>query len=105
MQDMKIGFRVVCLPHLSTEEATKQRGELLARQQEAEIPIAELNLSSSTAAALKEAGVNRVTDLMGFSYEDLIGIPGISFRQADDIIEALEKFGITMPQTRVEGED
>jgi DNA-directed RNA polymerase subunit alpha len=86
---MKVGFRVVCLPHLTTEEATQQRGELLASEQEAEIPITELNVLSSTAAALKEAGVNTVTDLMGFSYEDLIGIPGIASRQADDIIEAL----------------
>jgi DNA uptake protein ComE-like DNA-binding protein len=42
---------------------------------------------------------------MGFSYEDLIGTPGIGTRQADAIIEALEKMGITNPQSRVEGED
>jgi DNA-directed RNA polymerase subunit alpha len=101
MQDMKIGFRVVCLPHLSTEEATQQRGELLVSEQEAEIPIAELTLSSGTAAALKEAGVNTVTDLMGFSYEDLIKTRGIGSLQADDIIEALESAGITLPQSRV----
>jgi formylglycine-generating enzyme required for sulfatase activity len=101
MQDMKIGFRVVCLPHLATEEATQQRGELLVSEQEAEIPIAELTLSSGTAAALKEAGVNTVTDLMGFSYEDLIKTRGIGSLQADDIIEALENAGITLPQSRV----
>jgi formylglycine-generating enzyme required for sulfatase activity len=105
LQDRKVGFRMVCLPHLPTEEATQQTGELLATEQEAEIPIAELNVSSSTAAALKAAGVNTVSDLMGFSYEDLIGTPGIGTRQADAIIEALEKMGITNPQSRVEGED
>jgi formylglycine-generating enzyme required for sulfatase activity len=105
LQDMKVGFRVVCLPHLPTEEATQQTGELLASEQEAEISIAELKVSLGTAAALKEAGVNTVSDLMGFSYEDLIGIPGIGSRQADAIIEALEKMGITNPQSRVEGED
>jgi formylglycine-generating enzyme required for sulfatase activity len=105
LQDMKVGFRVVCLPHLPTEQATQQTGELLASEQDAEISIAELNVSSGIEAALKGAGVNAVSDLMGFSYEDLIGIPGIGSRQADDIIEALEKIGITNPQSRVEGED
>jgi hypothetical protein len=100
LQDMKVGFRVVCLPHLPTEEATQQTGDFFEIEREAEIPIAELNVSSGIAAALKEAGVNALSDLMGFSYEDLIGIPGIGSRQADAILEALENAGITLPQSR-----
>jgi hypothetical protein len=38
---------------------------------------------------------------MDFSYEDLIKTPGIGSLQADDIIEALENAGITLPQSRV----
>jgi formylglycine-generating enzyme required for sulfatase activity len=105
LQDMKVGFRVVCLPYLSTEEVTQQTGDWFESKREPWIPIAELNVSSGTAAALKGAGVNALSDLMGFSYEDLIGIPGIGSRRADDIIEALENAGFSLPQARVEGED
>jgi formylglycine-generating enzyme required for sulfatase activity len=101
LQDMKVGFRVVCLPHRSLQEPTQQWGEFLASEQEAEIPIAKLNVSSVTASALKDAGVNTVSDLMGFSYEDLIGIPGIGSSQADAIIEALQNAGIALPLSRL----
>jgi DNA-directed RNA polymerase subunit alpha len=98
---MKVGVRVVCLPHRSPQAATQQTGDFFEIEREAEIPIAELTLSSGTAAALKEADVNTVSDLMDFSYEDLIKTRGIGSLQADDIIEALESAGITLPQSRV----
>ena len=36
----------------------------------------------------------------GFSYEDLLGVPGIDVRGADEVIESLELLGITLPQQR-----
>ena len=41
---------------------------------EAQIPLEELNLSVRAYNCLKRAQVNSVSDLMGFSYEDLLEI-------------------------------
>ena len=49
---------------------------------------------------LKRAQVNSVSDLMGFSYEDLLEIKNFGSKSADEVIEALERIGISIPQSR-----
>jgi DNA-directed RNA polymerase subunit alpha len=67
---------------------------------EAQIPLEELNLSVRAYNCLKRAQVNSVSDLMGFSYEDLLEIKNFGSKSADEVIEALERIGITLPQSR-----
>ncbi|WP_413403907.1 MULTISPECIES: DNA-directed RNA polymerase subunit alpha [unclassified Synechococcus] len=67
---------------------------------EAQIPLEELNLSVRAYNCLKRAQVNSVSDLMGFSYEDLLEIKNFGSKSADEVIEALEKIGIQIPQSR-----
>tara|TARA_Y100001968_G_scaffold301495_1_gene313813 strand:- start:576 stop:1511 length:936 start_codon:yes stop_codon:yes gene_type:complete len=70
---------------------------------EAQIPLEELNLSVRAYNCLKRAQVNSVSDLMGFSYEDLLEIKNFGSKSADEVIEALERIGISIPQSRTSG--
>ncbi|MCT0219393.1 DNA-directed RNA polymerase subunit alpha [Synechococcus sp. CS-1329] len=67
---------------------------------ESQIPLEELNLSVRAYNCLKRAQVNSVSDLMGFSYEDLLEIKNFGSKSADEVIEALERIGISLPQSR-----
>jgi len=67
---------------------------------EAQIPLEELNLSVRAYNCLKRAQVNSVSDLMGYSYEDLLEIKNFGSKSADEVIEALERIGISLPQSR-----
>ena len=67
---------------------------------EAQIPLEELNLSVRAYNCLKRAQVNSVSDLMGFSYEDLLEIKNFGSKSADEVIEAPERIGISLPQSR-----
>ncbi|CAI8229928.1 DNA-directed RNA polymerase subunit alpha [Prochlorococcus marinus str. MIT 1342] len=67
---------------------------------ESQIPLEELNLSVRAYNCLKRAQVNSVSDLMGFSYEDLLEIKNFGSKSADEVIEALERIGISIPQSR-----
>jgi len=67
---------------------------------EAQIPLEELNLSVRAYNCLKRAQVNSVSDLMGFRYEDLLEIKNFGSKSADEVIEALERIGISIPQSR-----
>nr|YP_002049214.1 DNA-directed RNA polymerase alpha subunit [Paulinella chromatophora]ACB43004.1 DNA-directed RNA polymerase alpha subunit [Paulinella chromatophora] len=66
---------------------------------EAQIPLEELNLSVRAYNCLKRAQVNSVSDLMGFSYEDLLEIKNFGSKSADEVIEALERIGLSLLQT------
>ena len=67
---------------------------------ESQIPLEELNLSVRAYNCLKRAQVNSVSDLMGFSYEDLLEIKNFGSKSADEVIEALERIGISLPPSR-----
>ena len=82
---------------LTMEEEQSQEPEPSA---EAQIPLEELNLSVRAYNCLKRAQVNSVSDLMGFSYEDLLEIKNFGSKSADEVIEALERIGISLPQSR-----
>jgi len=85
------------LATISVAEDLSQEPEPSA---ESQIPLEELNLSVRAYNCLKRAQVNSVSDLMGFSYEDLLEIKNFGSKSADEVIEALERIGITLPQSR-----
>ena len=58
------------------------------------------SLINCVVKPLKRAQVNSVSDLMGFSYEDLLEIKNFGSKSADEVIEALERIGISIPQSR-----
>ncbi|MFN7678226.1 MAG: DNA-directed RNA polymerase subunit alpha C-terminal domain-containing protein, partial [Cyanobacteriota bacterium] len=67
---------------------------------EPQITLEEWNLTVRANNCLKRAQVNSVSDLMGFSYEDLLEIKNFGSKSADEVIEALERIGISLPQSR-----
>ena len=67
---------------------------------ESQIPLEDLNLSVRAYNCLKRAQVNSLSDLMTFSYEDLLEIKNFGSKSADEVIEALERIGIFLPQNR-----
>jgi DNA-directed RNA polymerase subunit alpha len=56
-----------------------------------QIPIEELNLSVRAYNCLKRAQINSVSDLMGYTQEDLLEIKNFGLKSAEEVIEALEK--------------
>lgn len=85
---------------LATLTTTEDPGHEPETTAEAQIPLEELNLSVRAYNCLKRAQVNSVSDLMGFSYEDLLEIKNFGSKSADEVIEALERIGISLPQSR-----
>jgi DNA-directed RNA polymerase subunit alpha len=85
---------------LATLTMAEETGQAPEPSAEAQIPLEELNLSVRAYNCLKRAQVNSVSDLMGFSYEDLLEIKNFGSKSADEVIEALERIGISLPQSR-----
>jgi DNA-directed RNA polymerase subunit alpha len=85
---------------LATVTLVEETAEEPEPSAEAQIPLEELNLSVRAYNCLKRAQVNSVSDLMGFSYEDLLEIKNFGSKSADEVIEALERIGISIPQSR-----
>jgi len=67
---------------------------------ESQVPLEEINLSVRAYNCLKRAQVNTVSDLMTFSYEDLLEIKNFGAKSADEVIEALERIGVSLPKSR-----
>ncbi len=85
---------------LATLSMAEEPGQEPEPSAESQIPLEELNLSVRAYNCLKRAQVNSVSDLMGFSYEDLLEIKNFGAKSADEVIEALERIGISLPQSR-----
>jgi hypothetical protein len=66
----------------------------------AKIPLEKFNLSMRAYNCLKRAQVNFVSDLMNFSYEDLLEIKSFGSKSADEVIDALERIGMSLRQSR-----
>ena len=63
------------------------------------ISLEELNLSVRTYNCLKSAQVNSVSDLVSFSYEDLLEIKNFGPASAEDVITALDRIGMNLRLT------
>jgi len=63
-----------------------------------QIPIEELQLSVRAYNCLKRAQINSVSDLLGYSQEDLLEIKNFGQKSAEEVVEALkDRLGITLP--------
>jgi DNA-directed RNA polymerase subunit alpha len=66
-----------------------------------QVPIEELNLSVRAYNCLKRAQINSVSDLMGYSQEDLLEIKNFGQKSAEEVIEALQRrLGIMLPHDK-----
>jgi DNA-directed RNA polymerase subunit alpha len=91
---------ITLIQPMATLTMEEEQGQEPEPSAEAQIPLEELNLSVRAYNCLKRAQVNSVSDLMGFSYEDLLEIKNFGSKSADEVIEALERIGISLPQSR-----
>ena len=57
-------------------------------------------LSIRAYNALKRAQVNSVSDLTGFSYEDLMELPNLKTKKAEELVESLRRVGIQIPESK-----
>ena len=63
------------------------------------ISIAELELSVRAYNCLKRANINSLGELLKLSYDDLMNIKNFGKKSADEVIERLRQFGLTLADT------
>lgn len=68
---------------------------------ESQTPIEDLQLSVRAYNCLKRAQVNSVADLLGYTYEDLLEIKNFGQKSAEEVVEALERIGIKLQESKV----
>lgn len=68
------------------------------REEELDLPLEELGLSTRVLHSLKEEGIESVRALLALNLKDLKNIPGIGERSLEEIKEALEKKGFTLKE-------
>ncbi len=61
------------------------------------VPIEEVELGVRTYSALKRAGINTLADLIARSESDLAGLPKMSAKSVDELVETLKYRGLTLP--------
>ena len=66
----------------------------------AQIKIEELQLSVVACKALKRAQVNSVADLLDYTEEDIRQIKYFSQKSFEEVVEALQRRGISLPSTK-----
>ncbi|BAW02287.1 DNA-directed RNA polymerase subunit alpha [Thermus thermophilus] len=72
--------------------------EALPKQEELDLPLEELGLSTRVLHSLKEEGIESIRALLALNLKDLKNIPGIGERSLEEIKEALEKKGFTLKE-------
>ena len=68
------------------------------QEEELDLPLEELGLSTRVLHSLKEEGIESVRALLALNLKDLKNIPGIGERSLEEIKEALEKKGFTLKE-------
>jgi DNA-directed RNA polymerase subunit alpha len=63
------------------------------------ISIEELELSVRAYNCLKRANINSLGELLKLSYDDLMNIKNFGKKSADEVIERLRQFGLTLADT------
>ncbi|AFV75381.1 DNA-directed RNA polymerase subunit alpha [Thermus oshimai] len=72
--------------------------KLEEKEEELDLPLEELGLSTRVLHSLKEEGIESVRALLALNLKDLKNIPGIGERSLEEIREALEKRGFTLKE-------
>jgi hypothetical protein len=62
------------------------------------LSIAELNVPKRVCYALKRANINFISDLLGYTIDDILELKGIGLKAIDEIVRALNnQYGIVLP--------
>ncbi|GAA6743731.1 DNA-directed RNA polymerase subunit alpha [Thermus antranikianii] len=72
--------------------------ERVEREEDLDLPLEELGLSTRVLHSLKEEGIESVRALLALNLKDLKNIPGIGERSLEEIREALAKKGFTLKE-------
>ena len=72
--------------------------ERVEREEDLDLPLEELGLSTRVLHSLKEEGLESVRALLALNLKDLKNIPGIGERSLEEIREALAKKGFTLKE-------
>ncbi|GAA6731370.1 DNA-directed RNA polymerase subunit alpha [Thermus brockianus] len=80
---------------LPTPEPAPERVE---REEDLDLPLEELGLSTRVLHSLKEEGIESVRALLALNLKDLRNIPGIGERSLEEIREALAKRGFALKE-------
>lgn len=68
------------------------------KEEELDLPLEELGLSTRVLHSLKEEGIESVRALLALNLKDLRNIPGIGERSLEEIREALAKRGFALKE-------
>ncbi|WP_117237520.1 DNA-directed RNA polymerase subunit alpha [Thermus sediminis] len=68
------------------------------KEEELDLPLEELGLSTRVLHSLKEEGIESVRALLALNLKDLRNIPGIGERSLEEIREALAKRGLALKE-------
>lgn len=85
-------------PQTTVLPATEPTFERPEPEEDLDLPLEELGLSTRVLHALKEEGIESVRALLALNLKDLKNIPGIGERSLEEIREALEKRGFTLKE-------
>ncbi|GAA5336244.1 DNA-directed RNA polymerase subunit alpha [Thermus hydrothermalis] len=80
---------------LPTPEPVVERAE---KEEDLDLPLEELGLSTRVLHSLKEEGIESVRALLALNLKDLRNIPGIGERSLEEIREALAKRGFALKE-------
>ncbi|GAA6756288.1 MAG: DNA-directed RNA polymerase subunit alpha [Thermus sp.] len=80
---------------LPTPEPVAERVE---KEEDLDLPLEELGLSTRVLHSLKEEGIESVRALLALNLKDLRNIPGIGERSLEEIREALAKRGFALKE-------
>ncbi|QWK22392.1 DNA-directed RNA polymerase subunit alpha [Thermus antranikianii] len=72
--------------------------ERVEREEDLDLPLEELGLSTRVLHSLKEEGIESVRALLALNLKDLKNIPGIGERSLEEIREALAKKGFALKE-------
>lgn len=67
-------------------------------EEDLDLPLEELGLSTRVLHSLKEEGIESVRALLALNLKDLKNIPGIGERSLEEIREALAKKGFALKE-------
>ncbi|WP_022797797.1 DNA-directed RNA polymerase subunit alpha [Thermus islandicus] len=85
-------------PQTTPLPAPEPAPERPAREEELDLPLEELGLSTRVLHSLKEEGIESVRALLALNLKDLRNIPGIGERSLEEIREALAKRGFALKE-------
>ncbi|GAB5603330.1 DNA-directed RNA polymerase subunit alpha [Thermus sp. FJN-A] len=85
-------------PQTAALPPTEPAPERVEKEEDLDLPLEELGLSTRVLHSLKEEGIESVRALLALNLKDLKNIPGIGERSLEEIREALAKRGFALKE-------